>query len=152
MSRQELLVRELMSPMVLSVRQSEDLARVAHLMWEERIRHVPVVDLRGVLVGLISQRDLLRAQLIEQNDQPPAIERAVLESLSAEDLMNTHLEVIEPNAPLKEAARTMYEHKIGCLPVLEREKLVGILTEADFVRYFLDGKQRSIANEEGLNP
>lgn len=137
MAHTGLLVRDLMTAEVYTVRLSDDLIRVARAMVERAFRHVPVVDLGGRLAGLISQRDLLRHQLIQQ-DQPPEVERAVLASLAARDLMTTHLEVTHPDTPLEEAARTMFDHKIGCMPVTAHGQLVGILTEADFVRFFAE--------------
>jgi CBS domain-containing protein len=52
--------------------------------------------------------------------------------------MVTELETVEPETPLAEAASTLFENKIGCLPVVEGNRLVGILTESDFVRRFVE--------------
>ena len=108
-------------------------------MFERDIRHMPVVDNDRELVGLVSQRDLLRHSLIEQSDVPDFIEDALLERLQVRELMTTGVVSIEPDADIREAAQIMIENKYGCLPVVEGSRLVGILTESDFVRLMTDG-------------
>ncbi len=137
---EKLLVRDLMTEDVLAVQAGDSLATVSDLMVKRRIRHVPVIDGDGLLVGLVSQRDLLRNSLIEQIDVPQSVERAVLERLEVRDLMVTEVDGIGPSADVREAAQLMLEHKYGCLPVVEGRRLVGILTEADFVRLFASGQ------------
>lgn len=130
-----LLVRDLMTQRVFAVRPNDDLATLRDLMVDKNVRHVPVVDDDSELVGLVSHRDLLRRSLIEQADVPNFVERAVLEKLTVGELMVTSVETIAPETDIREAAQLMFEHKYGCLPVVEHRRLVGILTEADFVRF-----------------
>lgn len=129
-------VRDLMTSEVLSLHPGESAAALRDLMYENDIRHVPVVDEDGDLVGLVSQRDLLRRSLVEQPDVPRMIEDEVLARMTVDQLMTTGVETTETDADLAEAARTMFENKFGCLPVVEARRLVGILTEADFVRLY----------------
>jgi CBS domain-containing membrane protein len=131
-----LRVRHLMSDRVYSVAPDDDLATVRDLMDDHQIRHVPVVDRDGDLVGLVSHRDLLRAALIERADLPQVIERGLLEATHVRDVMTTYLETVDPDLELTEAARLLAASKFGSLPVAENGHLVGILTEADFVRHF----------------
>lgn len=131
-----LRVCDLMTSGVHTVRPTDPLSAVVDLMLERRIRHVPVVDDRGRSIGLITQRDLLRHRLIEQSSTSARVEKALLEGLGAEDLMQTRLRTVERDTDLRSAARILFEEKIGCLPVVEEGILVGILTEADFVRFF----------------
>ena len=91
-------------------------------------------------MGLVSQRDLLRNHLIEQADVPDFIEDALLERLRVRELMTTGVVSIEPESDIREAAQIMYENKYGCLPVTEESRLVGILTESDFVRFMAHGQ------------
>ena len=135
----KMLVSDLMSEDVVAVHPEESLATVRDLMLEHDIRHMPVVDQENALVGLISQRDLLRNALIEQTDTPDFIADSVLERLKAEELMTTGVLNIPPTMDLREAAQIMLENKIGCLPVAEGDTLVGILTESDFVRLMAAG-------------
>jgi CBS domain-containing protein len=58
------------------------------------------------------------------------------------EIMVTEIETVDPDTPLVEAAETLFENKIGCLPVVEGNRLVGILTESDFVRRFVQEESR----------
>lgn len=99
-----------------------------------RVRHMPVVH-RGRLVGVLSQRDLLRASLSELTAFRSEERRAFLHAIEIARVMSAPPIVISPDASVQEAARVMAEHKIGCLPVLEDEKLLGLLTETDVLRW-----------------
>lgn len=132
-------VRDLMCDRIYAVRPDDDLATVRDLMDDHAVRHVPVIDEEGSLVGLVSQRDLLRAALIERADLPVIIERTLLERTHVSDVMTTYVETVSPDTELREAARQMLESKIGSLPVTDNDRLVGIVTEADFVRSYVDG-------------
>jgi CBS domain-containing membrane protein len=134
-----LYVRDLMTEQVIAVVPEDSLTTLRDLMYERHIRHMPVVDRDRELVGLVSQRDLLRNALIEQQDVPIFVEDVLLQHLLVGDMMNTGVEAIEPDTEIGEAARIMFENKYGCLPVVEGRRLVGILTEADFVRLFAIG-------------
>ncbi|HEY4587832.1 MAG TPA: CBS domain-containing protein, partial [Thermoanaerobaculia bacterium] len=79
---------------------------------------------------------LLRHALIERSDLPFFIQRAVLRRTLTAEVMTSEVETAEPDLPLQEAARIMFENKLGCLPVVEGWRLVGILTESDFVKHF----------------
>ena len=103
------------------------------------MRHVPIVNADSEILGLVTHRDLLRAAPIEQDDTPGFVERAVLARQKILDIMTTDVETILPDADIREAAQIMFENKFGCLPVVEGRRLVGILTEADFVRLMAQG-------------
>lgn len=133
-----LLVRDLMRDRVYAVRAEDDLAIVRDLMDDHAVRHVPVIDDEGCVVGIVSHRDLLRAAVIERPDVPPFVERALLESTRVRDVMSPYVETVAPDTELRDAARKMLEAKLGSLPVTDNDRLVGILTEADFVRSFAE--------------
>ena len=138
---EQLLVRDLMTESVIALRPDDTLARLRDLFYERRIRHMPIVDGDGQLVGLVSQRDLLRNSLVDQVNVPESVEQAVLERLQVRDLMTTQVQGVRPDLDIREAAQLMLEHKYGCLPVVDAERrLVGILTEADFVRFLARGQ------------
>lgn len=137
---EKLLVRDLMTEDVIALQPDDSLARLRDLFYERRIRHMPIVDGDGQLVGLVSQRDLLRNSLVDQVNVPEAVEQAVLERLQVRDLMTSEVEGVRPDLDIREAAQIMLEHKYGCLPVVDDERhLVGILTESDFVRFLARG-------------
>lgn len=131
----ELLVRDLMTERVLTLEPDDNLATLKDLMDARHVRHVPVVDADGDLVGLVSHRDLLRCALNERVEIPFSIQRDVLKGMTIDEIMTTAVETIEPERDIREAAQIMLENKFSCLPVVEGSRLVGILTESDFVRY-----------------
>jgi CBS domain-containing protein len=131
-------VRDLMSAEVATVRRNDKLAIADDLMSLGRIRHTPVLDDEGdEVVGILSQRDLFRGALARAVGYGGHAQQKLLNLLVVKDVMTTDPVTTTPDAPLADAARTMLERKIGCLPVLEGGKLVGILTESDFVRLAL---------------
>lgn len=135
----EYRVRDLMTATPITVDPDDDVATARNLMYRHWVRHLPVVDTAGALVGLISHRDLLRKHLIEREDVPALVEDETLSAMPVREAMRSLVETASPDAELAEAARRMLDNKYGCLPVVEGGKLVGILTESDFVRAFVPG-------------
>jgi len=107
-------------------------------MADEHIRHAPIVDREGELVGLVTERDLARFALFDSPDAPLSVEREVLGGRRVREVMGTEVDTLEPDATLREAAELLLENKVGCVPIVEGRRVVGILTEADFVRRFLE--------------
>jgi CBS domain-containing membrane protein len=144
-----LKVRDLMTDVVLSVHPDDTVEKVYDLMNERGIRHLTVIDEDGDLVGLVSHRDLLRHSAIERAEVPMFLMREILRRTLVEEVMTSEVETAEPDLPLSEAAQVMFENKFGCLPVLESSKLVGIITESDFVRYFCAARPATHASASG---
>jgi acetoin utilization protein AcuB len=130
-----LRVRDLMTWEVATVRPETDTGTAWDLMSDRQVRHLVVVDEDGDLLGVVSHRDLLRHALIEQAG-PGYFERARLARTRVQEVMVEPVETADPEQDAAEAARTLFEGKIGCLPVVEGSRVVGILTESDFVRWF----------------
>ena len=137
-ARRQRLVRDLMTDRVFTLGPGDNLVALEDLMDAHRVRHVPIVDREGDLVGLVTQRDLARGVLGRLDDVPMSVERDVLRGRKIREIMTTEPETVEPETSLKEAAQILLEDKIGCLPVVEGMHLVGILTEADFVRDYVE--------------
>jgi len=131
-------VRDLMTPNPYTLQPRDTLASLYDLMDSHRVRHVPIVDGDGELVGLLTHTDLAMTALGSLSDLPLSQERDLLQRRRVREVMVTELETVEPDTPLAEAASTLFENKIGCLPVVEGNHLVGILTESDFVRRFVE--------------
>jgi CBS domain-containing membrane protein len=134
----ERLVRDLMTEKVFTLKLKDDLTTLYDLMDSRHVRHVPIVDSDGELVGLVTDRDLSRSALGAVEQLPLSVERDILRRRRIRDIMATEPDTIEPDASLREAAEILLENKVGCLPVVEGLHLVGIITEADFVRDFLE--------------
>ena len=131
-----MLVGDLMTRELVTLGRNEDLSIADQIMHLGRIRHMPVVDGDGRVVGLISQRDLFRGALARAIGFDGGAREKVLHKITVADVMTTNLHTARADTPIADAARIMVLHKIGCLPVLDGDgKLIGILTESDFVSY-----------------
>lgn len=131
-------VRDLMNRDVATVRRNDQLQLADDLMNLGRIRHTPVLDDDGdAVVGILSQRDLFRGALARALGYGQHAQKKVLGMLFVKDVMTSDPITVAPEVPLADAARIMLDRKIGCLPVVENDQLVGILTESDFVRLAL---------------
>lgn len=130
-----LRVRDLMTADVTTLRRNDKLVIADDVMRLGRIRHLPVLDDDELeLVGIVSQRDLFRGALARALGYGQHAQQKLLDLLLVKDVMTSSVVTIGPDASIEEAARSMLERKIGCLPVLEAGRLVGLLTESDFVR------------------
>ncbi len=131
---EQLSVRDVMTAEVTTLKRNEKLTLADDLMHLGRIRHLPVLDDYGQqLVGIVSQRDLFRSALAKALGYGESAQRKLLDTFSVKEVMITDVITTTPDTPLIEAARVLMEHKIGCLPVVENGRLVGIVTEGDFV-------------------
>jgi CBS domain-containing membrane protein len=127
-----LMVKDIMSTNLVTLDENENLDLAENAMKYGRIRHLPVV--RGKrLVGLITHRDLLRAQVSSLADLSPEENSEVNVGIKAHDVMQESVTTVGPTTPILEAARIIKNNKFGCLPVVEDKNLVGIVTEADFI-------------------
>ncbi len=134
----KLSVRDLMTEKIFALRADDDIQMARDLMDERNIRHVPVVDEDRHLVGLVSQRDLLRNMYPSTSELPVGTQHAVLTRVKVSAIMTRDVETVEPDDDLAAAAQVMLDNKYGCLPVVEGGRVEGILTESDFVRYRAD--------------
>ena len=128
----ELQAADLMSTDLITLDADETIDLAGEIMQLARIRHLPITS-DGQLVGLITQRDLLRAQIETLAGLSTRQARAAQRSISAGSVMNRAVKSVEPDTPAVDAARLMRDNKFGCLPVVHDDRLVGIITEADFI-------------------
>lgn len=131
-------VRDLMTDPVHTAHPHQDLADLRDLLYDHDIRHVPVVDAEGDLVGLVSERDLLRNVLTDQADVPLSVRDQAMRARTVREIMTEEVQTVDPDDTLQEAAQLLIDNKFGCLPVTEGSRLVGILTQSDFVRHFAE--------------
>ena len=126
-------VRDLMIPVVQTLGRNDELSLADQVMTQKRFRHLPVVDEDGAVVGILSQRDMFRGALARALGYGTVAQDKVMASLAIKEVMTTDVITIRPDAPVATAAALMLQHQIGCLPVVEAGKLVGIVTESDFI-------------------
>ena len=133
----DLRVCDVMTQEVTTLKRNDQLSLANDIMQLGRIRHLPVLEDDGRLAGILSQRDLFRGALAHALGYGQHAQRKMLDSLLVKEVMSSDVVTTGPDTSLVEAARVLLERKIGCLPVVEGGKLVGILTEADFVAIFV---------------
>ena len=126
-------VRDIMPKKMVTISESETLSTVEDIMTLGHVRHMPVVR-AGKLVGVVSQRDLLRSSLSTLTEFGMQERRAFLQVVEITHVMSAPPIVIGPDAAVEKAALVMAENKIGCLPVMEGDTLVGLVTETDVLR------------------
>ncbi|MDP2574736.1 CBS domain-containing protein [Vibrio penaeicida] len=111
--------------------RSHSLQDAKNLMAEHDIRHVPIIDTDSKLLGVVSQRDVLATQESVLTKEAQAGSFTLTTPI--DKIMVSKVIAVSPKAGLRESAIYMQKHKIGCLPVVEHSKLVGIITDTDFV-------------------
>ena len=128
-------VRDLMERDVATLDADDTLDLVDDVMRLGRVRHFPITS-QGVLVGVLSQRDLYSAAASTLLQLQYDTWRAWLAQVAVKAVMSTTIHAIGPDRPLRDAVDMMLRERIGCLPVLENGVLVGLLSETDCMRHF----------------
>jgi acetoin utilization protein AcuB len=122
-----MLVRNRMSRPAVTIREDADFQKALALMQEKKLRRLPVVNDDGQLVGIVVERDLLVAAM-----------RYLQSRVEIGDVMTRNVITVGPDTDLNEVARMMLERRIGGLPVVEHGRLVGIITESDIFKRFVE--------------
>jgi CBS domain-containing membrane protein len=130
---ERLEVRDFMTTDVLTLNVHETLSLADEVMRLGRVRHLPVVGAQDQVVGIVTHRDLLRAQASSIANLDQTERKALERSIAVRDVMTRDVVTIGPDAPALHAARLLKDNRFGCLPVIDRGRLVGIVTEADFL-------------------
>jgi acetoin utilization protein AcuB len=131
-----MLVDMWMTPDPLTIDAATSVSKAAMLMVRHEVRRLPVVD-RGRLVGIVSAGDVARAFPADLNPTSPAVsDDSVPRPVSA--IMSRDLRTVPSGTAIEAAARVMRDHKIGAMPVMRGTDLVGILTESDVFRAFVE--------------
>jgi acetoin utilization protein AcuB len=133
-----MLVKDRMTPDPFCGRPEMPVTEAQELMREKKIRHLPIVDDDGTLVGLITQRSLLRALPSDVSNFSRFEISYVLAKIKVRDVMATDLITVDQNTAVEEAARVMADQRIGCLPVMQDDTLVGIITDNDLFTIMVD--------------
>jgi acetoin utilization protein AcuB len=130
-----LLVSEIMKNNVITAFPHETIREATVRMVQNRIRHLPIVNQEHQLIGIVSDRDLREAcpSRLSMNQEEFAVLDAPVSKIMKSDVITCH-----PMDFVEEAAYTLYQYRIGCLPVIQNQKLVGILTETDILHTLVE--------------
>ncbi len=127
-------VKDLMTSEVFALRKTDNLVVAKSLMELARIRHIPIVDQEQSFIGIITHRDILAATISRFADIDSKTQEEIYTNVPIQEIMRTDVKTVTPQTDIKEAAQILLDHKYGCLPVLNDHRLVGIITEADFLK------------------
>lgn len=133
-----MFVGDRMTRRPITIHEDASVDEALQLMRNEKIRRLPVINKDGRMVGIVSELDLLKVS------PSPATSLSIYEipyllaRIKMRDIMTREVITVTEDTPLEEAARIMADHKIGGLPVMRGDKLVGIITETDMFKIFLE--------------
>ena len=129
-------VKEMMSRTLVMIGPNESCLDAVVRMQRARVRHLPVVDRDGLLVGIVTDRDLrhhlFTPRVFEVLGSTPV--DVLLDRVRVAEIMATPVTTIEVGASVGDAAGTMRKHRVGSVPVMENGRMVGIVTEVDILR------------------
>jgi acetoin utilization protein AcuB len=122
----------------MTVGPDESIAEALERMRREKVRHLPVVNKKSKLVGIVSRQDLLYASPSFVTSLNVWEVTYLVSQVKVKEVMTRDVITVEEDCPVEEAARVMADNKVGCLPVIRNGVLVGIITETDLFRVFLE--------------
>ena len=122
----------------VAVTEDTSIDRALRLMQDENVRRFPVLGKGGRLVGIISEKDLLYASPSPATTLSMWEIPYLLSKIKVKDVMVKKVVTVTEDTPLEEAARIMADNQVGGLPVMQRDKLVGIITETDVFKVLLE--------------
>jgi acetoin utilization protein AcuB len=132
-----MFIRETMTANPVTIHAEASLPEALALMREKKVRRLPVLDAKGKLVGIVSEKDLLYASPSPSTTLSSWEIPSIVAKIKVQQLMAKKVLTVQEGDLLEEAARLMADRKIGGLPVLRGEALVGIVTETDIFRALL---------------
>ena len=133
-----MLVRERMSRNPVTISTDAPITEALKVMRMHSVRRLPVLQNDGKMVGIVSEKDLLYASPSSATSLSIYEMHYMISQLKVTEVMTTDVTTISPDTPLEEAARIMADNKIGGLPVMQDGQLVGIITETDIFKVFLE--------------
>jgi acetoin utilization protein AcuB len=133
-----MLVGERMTRNPVTITEDTSIDDALHLMRERKVRRFPILDKAGHLVGIVSDKDLLHAAPSPASTLSVYEMHYLLAKLTVKKVMSSPVITVSPDMPLEDAARIMADNKIGGLPVLDGDELVGIITETDIFKILLE--------------
>ena len=133
-----MLVKERMTRNPITITPSTSFEEALRVMRKNKVRRLPVLDKKRGLVGIVSEKDLLYASPSPVTSLDVFELHYLLSKITVKEVMTKEVITVEEDTPLEEAARIMADNKIGGLPVVRDGVLVGIITETDLFKVFLE--------------
>lgn len=133
-----MFVSERMTHPVITVHPELPIQEALNLMRTEHVRRLPVVGKSGDLLGIVTEKDLLNASPSEVTTLSVWELNYLLSKITVERVMVRNVITVEEKMPIEEAARIMADNKIGSLPVVKNGQVIGIITETDLFKIFLE--------------
>lgn len=130
-----MIIEEIMKTNVITLHKEDTIHSALLLMRDRKIRHLPIVDHEQHLIGLVTERDIKDAA------PSPFFEHDLFDNglkLPLKGIMKTKIITGHPLDFVEEVAGLLYEHRIGCLPILLNDKLVGMITGTDILRTMVE--------------
>jgi acetoin utilization protein AcuB len=134
-----MLVKDRMSANPVTVRTDTSLKEALDLVRSSPFRHLPVLDENDKLVGIVTEKSLVYASPISSTTLSVFEVDYILSRTKVGQVIQGEVITVGPDLPIEEAARVMIDHRFGCLPVVEDDKLVGIISDTDIFRVFVEG-------------
>lgn len=128
-----MIIKNYMSSECLTLKPNSTLAQARELMETRRVRQLPVVDSENRLVGILSKRDIYAASVSVLSKNYEREKKLIESHISVEEIMTRDVRTVSPNDDLASAALTLQEMRVGALPVVEDGKLIGIISNTDFL-------------------
>ena len=144
-------IEEFMTSDPYTLRESDTLQDARAIMTEKHIRHIPVTDGENHLLGLVTQRDVLAATGPQTIAGDEAVLQAECSGIRLSEIMIRHVSVIHPSESLRQAAIYLQAHKFGCLPVVAENRLIGIITDSDFIAIAINLLEQAELVDEEIN-
>lgn len=133
-----MLVSNLMTRDPVTVTDKTSIADALSLMRDKKVRRLPVLNAKGELVGIVAEKDILYASPSPATSLSIHEIHYLLAKLTVAEIMTKKVITVTEDTPLEEAARVMADTRIGALPVMQDGKLVGIITETDIFKGFVE--------------
>jgi len=122
----------------ITITEDVGVGEALKIMRDNKVRRLPILDKKGKLVGIVSDKDLLYASPSPATSLSVHELHYLLSKLTVKEIMSSPVITVTEYTPLEEAARIMADNKIGGLPVMRNDKVVGIITETDMFKIFLE--------------
>ena len=134
-----MLVRDRMTPNPLTITTETSLKEALELVRSKPFRHLPVLDENGKLAGIVTEKSLVYASPTSASSLSVFEVDYILSRTLIGQIIQGEVITVKPTLPIEEAARVMVDHRIGCLPVVEEDELVGIISDTDIFRVLVEG-------------